>query len=237
MDLKEQEALGDAANKHWYYRAKSAAMLRLLDGTRFDEVLDVGAGSGFFARYLLAHTPCRAATCVDLNYPRDWSETEAGKPIRFVREVAQFGGHLALMMDVLEHVPDDAGLLRDYAAKMQPGSRILITVPAMPWMWSGHDVFLEHYRRYTLRSLEAAIAAAGLTRISTCYYFGLTLPMAAGVRLGRRLLPWRKREPGSDMRPHGNFTNSALLAISRLELGIFPSNRVAGLSAFALAEV
>jgi SAM-dependent methyltransferase len=237
MDLKEQEALGEQAGRHWYYRAKSAAMLRLLQGTDFDEVLDVGAGSGFFARYLLANTSCSAATCVDPNYPREWGETEAGKPIAFVHEVNRFSGHLALMMDVLEHVADDVGLLQAYAAKLPPGSRILITVPAMPWMWSGHDVFLEHYRRYTLRSLEKVIAAAGLKRISTCYYFGLTLPMAAGLRLGRRAVFWRKQAPGSDMRPQGNLTNSILLGISQLELGIFQSNRIAGLSAFALVEV
>jgi SAM-dependent methyltransferase len=237
MDLKEQEALGEAAGRHWYYRAKSAAMLRLLKGTVFDDVLDIGAGSGFFARHLLAHTACRSATCVDLNYPRDWSETESGKPIHFVRNVDSFSGHLGLMMDVLEHVEDDVGLLRDYAAKLQPGSRILITVPAMPWMWSGHDVFLEHYRRYTLRSLERVIAAAGLKRVSSSYYFGLTLPLAAGLRLGRRLLPWRKETPGSDMRPQGSVTNSGLLGLSLLELGIFRANRVAGLTAFALVEV
>jgi SAM-dependent methyltransferase len=237
MDLKEQEALGESASRHWYYRAKSAAMLRLLAGTAFDEVLDVGAGSGFFARYLLANTACRSATCVDPNYPREWRETECGKPIAFVHHVDNFAGNLALMMDVLEHVPDDVGLLRDYAAKLQPGSRILITVPAMPWMWSRHDVFLEHYRRYTLHSLEKVIAAAGLKRISTCYYFGLTLPMAAGLRLGRRALFWRKQAPGSDMRPQGNVTNAALLGISRLELGLFRANRIAGLSAFALIEV
>ena len=48
MDLKEVEILGDRADAHWYYRAKSAAMLRMLRGEAVGEVLDVGAGSGFF---------------------------------------------------------------------------------------------------------------------------------------------------------------------------------------------
>jgi SAM-dependent methyltransferase len=235
MDLKEQLSLGDAADRHWYYRAKSAAMLRLLHGTPFDEVLDVGAGSGLFSRYLLTHTACRAATCVDLNYPQDWRETHAGKPMHFVRQIDTFDGSLALMMDVLEHVADDVGLLREYAAKMQPGSRILITVPAMPWMWSSHDVFLEHYRRYTRRSLDRVIEAAGLKRLTSCYYFGLTLPLAAGVRLGRRALP-AKAVPVSDMRVHSAFTNAVLMGISRVELEVFRANRIAGLSVFALAE-
>jgi len=237
MDLKEQAALGEAAKDHWYYRSKSAAMLRLLNGTEFDEVLDVGAGSGFFSRVLLARTGCRAATCVDLNYSHDWIETESGKPIRFVRQVDHFDGRLALMMDVLEHVADDSAFLQAYAAKLQPGARILITVPAMPWMWSGHDVFLEHYRRYTRKSLDQAIEAAGLRRVSSCYFFGLALPVAAGVRLGRRLLPWRRSEPASDMRAHGRIVNAMLLAMSLKELDFFPSNKIGGLSVLALAEV
>ncbi len=237
MDLKEQESLGQAADTHWYYRAKSAAMLRLLEGTIYDDVLDIGAGSGFFSRYLLANTACRSAVCVDLNYPQDWTETESGKQLHFTRSVAHFDGHLALMMDVLEHVADDADLLRETAAKMQAGSRILVTVPAMPWMWSNHDVFLEHYRRYTIGSLDRVIEAAGLKRISICYYFGLTLPIAAGVRLGRRALPWRNKTPGSDMRPYSGAINSILAKICSAELGLFQKNRIAGLSVFALIEV
>ena len=44
MDLKELEILGDRVDRHWYYRAKASAMRRMLRGTGFAEVLDVGAG-------------------------------------------------------------------------------------------------------------------------------------------------------------------------------------------------
>jgi hypothetical protein len=236
MDLKEQAALGGHAHLHWYYRAKSAAMLRMLEGSTLDKVLDVGAGSGFFSRYLLDNTACREAMCVDPNYPAETQELRGGKPIRFVRQAKNFDGHVVLMMDVLEHVADDVGLLRDYAARAPQGARVLITVPAMPWMWSSHDVFLEHYRRYTVASMARVIDAAGLKKLSLCYYFGLTLPLAASVRLGRRLIPGAGGVPGSDMRIHSKLVNAALLEICRAELAVFRSNRVAGLSVFALAE-
>jgi SAM-dependent methyltransferase len=236
MDLKEQLLLGDNAHLHWYYRAKSAAMLRLLGDARIDKVLDIGAGSGFFSRYLLDHTACREAVCVDPNYPAETSEMQGGKPISFIRGTEKFDGRVMLMMDVLEHVADDVGLLRHYAAAVPPGTLVLITVPAMPWMWSGHDVFLEHYRRYTVASLSRVIEAAGLRPRSVCYYFGLTLPLAALVRLGRRLVPGRAARPGSDMRVHTPLVNAALLRICRVELGLFQHNRLAGLSVFALAE-
>ncbi len=236
MDLKEQEALGGSAHLHWYYRAKSAAMLRMLAGTRADAVLDVGAGSGFFSRHMLDHTPCARAVCVDPNYPAETEEQQNGKPIRFVRGVDHFDGNLALLMDVLEHVPDDVALLRLYAEKMPAGARFLISVPAMPWMWSGHDVFLEHYRRYTVAAVDRMVARAGLRLMQSCYYFGLVLPLAAGVRLGRRLNPFHIAQPGSDMRMYGPLLNMALLKVCHTELGFFQKNRLAGLSVFALAE-
>ena len=230
------EILGDRADSHWYYRAKSAAMLRMLRGEAVGEVLDVGAGSGFFSRVLLDRTAAPASTCVDPNYDAESSEDHNGKPIGFVRAVESFGGNVVLMMDVLEHVPDDAALLRDYAARVQPGTRFLITVPAHKWMWSGHDVFLEHYRRYTLGDVEQLISRAGLTRVTTSYYFGLTLPLAAGVRLGRRLNPLHVETPGSDMRPHGALVNQVLLRLSQFELGLLGRNRLAGLSVIAVAR-
>ena len=52
-----------------------------------------------------------------------------------------------MIADVLEHVDDDLALLRQYAAKLGEGGRIVITVPAFSFLWSGHDVFLEHRRR------------------------------------------------------------------------------------------
>ena len=236
MDLKEQEALGGSAHLHWYYRAKSAAMLRMLDGMPVSTVLDVGAGSGFFSRHMLNHTPCAAAICVDPNYPAETEEQQNGKPIRFVRGVDHFAGNLALLMDVLEHVPDDVALLHLYAEKMPAGGRFLITVPAMPWMWSGHDVFLEHYRRYTVTTVDRLVARAGLRLVHSCYYFGLVLPLAAGVRLGRRLNPLHVERPGSDMRPQGALVNAILLRACQAELAVFQHNRLAGLSVFALAE-
>ncbi len=235
MDLKELALLDGRADDHWYYRAKAAAMRRMLHGTGFDQVLDVGAGSGFFARHLLDHTPAASAVCVDPNYPAEHDELHGGKPIRFVHRVDRFAGGLVLMMDVLEHVPDDTALLAEYAARVPAGTRFLITVPAHRWMWSGHDVFLDHYRRYTVREVDALVARTGLRRLASSYYFGLTLPLAAAVRFGKRLLPGG-REPKSDLKPQPAALNAMLSAICRVELPVFAWNRVGGLSVFALAE-
>lgn len=214
-------------------------MRALLDGMAPRSILDIGAGSGFFARALLRQG-ARQAVCVDPNYPRDWEEAEAGRPILFRREISETDADLMLLMDVLEHVDDDAGLLRAYARLAPPGTRVLITVPAFEWLWSGHDVFLDHRRRYALPRLEQAARAAGVTVEGSCYYFAGVFPLAAMLRLPaaiRRAVTGRAPEARCELRRHGAVANAVLEAVCRVELPVFPRNRLFGLSAFLLGRV
>jgi len=234
MDLKESDILGADIGRHWYYRSKARAIAQTLAGFEAQRILDVGAGSGFFSRYLLAHTGAREAWCVDISYEADSDRCEAGKAVYYRRAVEQLDADLVLLMDVLEHVDDDRGLLRDYAAKVPAGSRFLITVPAFQWLWSGHDVFLEHRRRYTLGQLESVVSDAGLRVTGGHYYFGAVLPLAAMLRLVQRLRG--PQPPSSQLTRHGSLSNSLLSGVCRVELPFMCRNRVGGLSVFCLAE-
>jgi SAM-dependent methyltransferase len=93
---------------------------------------------------------------------------------------------LIAILDVLEHVEADELALGSMARKLKPGGRILVTVPAHPWMWSAHDVVNHHQRRYTKRSLEEVIARAGLKLDMISYFNSLLFPLAAAVRLAGR---------------------------------------------------
>ncbi|MGQ0585512.1 MAG: methyltransferase domain-containing protein [Reyranella sp.] len=232
MDLKEEDILGADIGRHWYYRAKAAALRRAVAALKPRHLLDVGAGSGFFSRHLLAETPAESALCVDIGYAEDRDDSVAGKPVLYRRDTAGADCDLVLMMDVLEHVDDDRGLVRHYAAKVPSGAHFLVTVPAFAFLWSGHDVFLEHKRRYRLPEIEAALGAAGLKIVRGAYYFGLIFPLAAAVRLADR----NTTEPRSSMKRHGGVTNGLLGALCTAELPLFPYNRLAGLSAFVLAK-
>lgn len=234
MDLKEQAVLGDdALATHWYYRAKAAAVRRLLRGARPAALLDVGAGSGFFARTLLEEPSIRSGVCVDPGYREERDELVGGKPLRFRRTVDQAGADLVLLMDVLEHVDDDLALLGDYVAKSPRGARFVITVPAFQMLWSGHDAFLEHRRRYTLRGLEKLARAAGLGVERGCYFYGLLFPLAAASRLLGNVAG--RNEPRSQMRRSCGMVNSALAWTCLAELPLLRANRLAGLTAMALA--
>jgi hypothetical protein len=233
MDLKEESLLGGDTSQHWYYRSKLAALRLALSGLPPMPVLDVGAGSGFFSRALLAGGEASEATCVDPGYVSDSDQEVNGRTLRF-RRVAEPGeAGLLLMMDVLEHVPDDGALLAAYVAQVPRGAHVMVTVPAFQTLWSGHDVFLEHHRRYTLHQVERLLRNAGLQVELGCYFFAAVLPLVAAVRLGKRLLHGDR--PSSDMRRFGPATNAALGAICRAELAVFRANRLAGASVFARA--
>lgn len=233
MDIKEQDILGDSIHEHWYYVSKGRAMRQLLGGIRVPEVLDIGAGSGVFSRQLLGRGVAERAVCLDSNYSEGRQEIDGGRPISFVRTLGgRIPQQLVLMMDVLEHVDDDAALLRQYAPG--PGGHVLITVPAFRFLWSGHDVFLEHRRRYTARTLEETVRAAGLEVVRMRYFFGLLFPAVAALRLLKRA---QRTEARSELAVYPRILNRALIGIHDFERRIlFPFNTLAGLSIFCLCR-
>ena len=103
-------------------------------------------------------------------------------------EVIPFVGQtfdLIALLDVLEHLDDDAAALRALRVRLKPGGWLLITVPAYPFLWSRHDELHHHKRRYVARDLRAVIEAVGL-RVHYLSYFNTWLfPLIAAVRLAR----------------------------------------------------
>jgi SAM-dependent methyltransferase len=232
MDVKEIDILGDDIMSHWYYRSKAFALSQLLGKKIGRNILDIGAGSGFFSRFLLQNTEAEKSVCVDPAYSTDHVEEINGKQIHFVKSIESSDADTILMTDVLEHIEDDAGFLRLYAEKTKNSGRFLITVPAFQFLWSGHDVFLEHYRRYTLRQLENTIRKSGLIPTFGCYYFANVFPIACAMRL----LTFHRQENKSSLQRHSNPVNGILTLLCRMERFYMRWNRFLGLTACCIAE-
>jgi 2-polyprenyl-3-methyl-5-hydroxy-6-metoxy-1,4-benzoquinol methylase len=232
MDLKESNIPGFDLAHHWYYKSKSAALSTLLVGKKFTQILDIGAGSGFFSRYLLNKTSASNAVCVDLFYDEESEDFEGQKPIQFRKSISHCEADLVILMDVLEHVDDDVGLLSEYVALVPSGATFVISVPAFNFMWSDHDVFLEHKRRYTITELEATVRKSNLEVQHSAYFFGFVFPLA----MGTRLLKKPTNTPKSQLKNHHPLVNWGLNLICHLELVFFKFNRLAGLTVFCLAK-
>ena len=228
MDLKEAEALGASADTHWYYVSKFRAMLAHVPH-RVGTVLDVGAGLGWFSRRMVAEGHAARAICVDPGYAEERREAVGIGSVSYVREIVREDVDLVLMMDVLEHVDDDVALLAEYLGRVPPGTPVFITVPAFEFLWSAHDDYLEHRRRYTADRLAQTITAAGARVDALHYYYGAVLPIAMAVRWMRR----GRTADRSDMAPQPAPINAALTGLCTAERAVMTLNRLGGLSVVA----
>jgi hypothetical protein len=64
----------------------------------------------------------------------------------------------AMTSNVLEHVEDDRGALRNIASLLPPGAPIYVLVPAFDAIYGAHDEADHHFRRYTKRSFREMVA-------------------------------------------------------------------------------
>jgi hypothetical protein len=92
---------------------------------------------------------------------------------------------LVTLLDVIEHVEDDRGLLSEVVSAMRAGTVLVITVPALPWLWSPWDEQLGHHRRYTKASLRAAVHGLAVDVERVDYLFPELIPPAVLRRLAR----------------------------------------------------
>ena len=92
------------------------------------------------------------------------------------------------LFDVIEHVENPATLLSEARRVIRPGGHLLVTVPAIRWLWSEHDRRAGHFRRYTSLELHRALEDAGLDTVDQGFLFGpLVLPVLLGRAVPNRL--------------------------------------------------
>jgi SAM-dependent methyltransferase len=98
-------------------------------------------------------------------------------------------------VNVLEHVPDDAGALAEFKRVLKPGALAAIVVPAGPGLYDYYDRMLGHERRYARGELPGRGRAAGLEVVSDAH-LGWTLYPAfwAKKKLNRRRHPNRSAQ-------------------------------------------
>lgn len=230
MDLRETGLVDPG--RHWYYLSKYVAISRAArrSMSAATALVDVGAGSGYFASKLIEDGTVVSAWCVDPFY--DEGQLGNRGSIHYVRSLSpedSSRASLYLFIDVLEHVDDDRKLLRDYVAPAAKGTVLVITVPAFQSLWSGHDVFLGHRRRYRLSTVVALVQAEGLRVVERRYLFGVLLPVA-WIRRRRA----NARESRSDLQPTSRWLNMLLRVVCSIEHRL-PTNRLGGLSAMVVA--
>jgi 2-polyprenyl-3-methyl-5-hydroxy-6-metoxy-1,4-benzoquinol methylase len=237
----------EVEDTHWWFRGRRRILPTLLRPHLRPPVriLDIGPGGGFVSQALLEFGPVTACDVDDRCAAA--VERRGGIPFIFGRaEAVPFPDasfDLVTAFDVLEHVENDAGVVREMVRLVEPGGAVAVAVPAYEWMWGRQDEISGHLRRYSRRVLRRRLEAAGLRVERLTYFNTILLPVAAAVRLFRR----RSDGTGPAQEPHDlesdlSMTppgplNELLTAIFSLER--FPlrhMNLPVGVSLFAFAR-
>lgn len=189
MERAVYEHMAAVDMRHPWYVARRRVLetlIRRLALPKGARILEIGCGTGHSLPMLSQFGQVDAVEMDDI--ARELASERLGRPVGSAVLPALPGVEhraydLVALLDVLEHVEDDRAALESIAERLRPGGRILITVPAHPWLWSAHDEQNHHFRRYTKRTLRAAIAAAGLRIDRLGWFNSLLFPLAVAGRL------------------------------------------------------
>ena len=220
---------------HWWFTARRSLLSSFIRGLALPDdarILEIGCGTGGNLQ-MLAEFGRVSAFEMDASARELAARSTGGQfeiragccPADIPYQGEQFD--LICMFDVLEHIDEDIETLRAVRGLLAPGGCALITVPAYAWLWSKHDEFLHHKRRYVATGLRQTALAAGLKPVKLSYFNTLLFPLAVAVRLKDRL--FNKTTPSGTTVPaapvnrllHRIFSSEqALLAHANLPFGV-----------------
>ena len=241
MDLKELEN-GVNPDVHWYYQSKKLPLLsfakKVVTSAQPVTIVDIGSGSGFFALALAKKygDAIGKVYLVDTGYSREEIAASHGAKVEKTHAIpSRIENGLVLMMDVLEHIENDLAMLQSVkAACVGDDNYFFITVPAFQSLWSGHDVYLGHYRRYQIPMLRGVLQQAGFRKVNNYYLYGGLFPLVWAVRQFNNL---RRKEVTSNMRPFSKLANKALLGMASLEMKAASLNKLFGVTCVGQGKI
>jgi SAM-dependent methyltransferase len=221
-------------DRHWWFATRTWSLLNLLDANsarRDGDVLDIGCGAGNMIHHLSRYGRVKGvdvdARPVAMAQARGY-DVRQGDPVRGTG-FPDSSFDLVTILDVIEHVDDDAALLREAYRVMRPGATLTISTPAFQWLWSYNDVLNGHLRRYTPGKLRERVERAGFRIKRLTFGFFLVFPMSAPLILLRNKIGQKKElrshivsqdEYQVEMEPVSPWLNTLLRGAGRIEAAL-----------------
>lgn len=204
MDSTAWKEHEDIQESYWWHRHKRDFLLHLAEQEPYARVLEIGSGGGILAERLKLPGH-RVTTDLSSRHVRKGGVAARLPDLCFKNETFD----LVFLSEVIEHIADPVKALQSIHRVMRPGARCLVTVPAWPFLWSDHDIFYGHQKRYTLPILRGELLAAGfqIRRLGWAFFMPL---WAAAARhflsvVRRRIFP--NAPPRSGFVPLPDFFN------------------------------
>jgi len=194
MQSPQFQLHAEIEDRHWWFVARRQIMRRLVEHvvppSKQATVVDVGCGTGANLAALADDYDCLG---IDTS-PEAVRMAQARFPAaRFLcgRAPGDLAGiweraQMVLLMDVLEHVPDDFELLSSLMAAARAGTHFLVTVPADLSLWSEHDESFGHFRRYDMSRFRQLWRQLPVTTLLSSHFNTRLYPLVKAVRLNNR---------------------------------------------------
>jgi SAM-dependent methyltransferase len=220
MERKVYEQMAELDSQHWWFTARhrilEGIIERIVKPPNDARILELGAGTGHNLSMLSRFGSVEASE-LDPG-ARKLATERLGHPVveAALPDLSMFPAaayDLIALLDVLEHVTDDAGSLASIYERLKPGGALLLTVPINPWMWSAHDVAHHHRRRYRKHEIRKLAEEAGYEIELLSPFNSLLFPPIAAVRLAGKLTGKDDSDDAMPSRP----VNKALDLIFGLE--------------------
>jgi len=209
---------------HWWFRGRRLIVRDTLERWTPPDprrIVEVGCGTGGLLLSLQSRWPAATVTGVEVNPRAVARARERGCDAREGRfeelPVEPGSTDLLLALDVLEHLADDRPAVAAAREALRPGGRLILTVPALPALWSSHDEVNDHYRRYERPPLTRLVSAAGFRVDRTTFFNTLLLPLAV---LERAVLRRLGRRPSLGLTVPPRPVNEALREVLALEAAL-----------------
>jgi ubiquinone/menaquinone biosynthesis C-methylase UbiE len=200
MQPEEYERLSRVERDHWFYRGKREIVRHWINRTMAltsdSLLLDCGAGTGLFAREMLAR--CHVLASDDHEDSLQLLRRNLGPEKVIAASCTDLPLPSASVdcltaLDVLEHVEDDRKAVAQFAKVLKPGGVAIVTVPALQSLWSDWDVVLHHFRRYDKSTLKQLLDQPTLSVVHLAYINVLALPAIFLMRKWRGFFPARNQ--------------------------------------------
>ena len=169
------------------YLFRRYELLRRVTGG--DHFLEVGPGSLMLSVELLRHF--RRGTLIDFSPGARESFAALEKPHRdrLSLIVADFMDYsfdasydAVIACEVLEHIGDESAFLGKIRGLLNPGGRLILSVPARKKLWSDHDEIAGHFRRYERQDIIDLLSRHQFKRIDVIAY---GYPFVNALRMAR----------------------------------------------------
>jgi ubiquinone/menaquinone biosynthesis C-methylase UbiE len=204
MDAKEYEVMYRVEDFHWWYRGMETITRRVIEqryprGSKL-RILDAGCGTGAVMGYLADYGTVTgldfSAEALHWSKVRNRTRLTRGSVVALPYPDAAFD--LVASFDVICVFSDgeDVLPLHEFVRVLVPGGRVLLRLPATPWLHGQHDVSVDIQQRYTTRMVKDRLRAVGFEPEQVTYANTILFPLAVVKRFSERFFP---PQNGSDL--------------------------------------